>query len=207
LTTGTEPAVDSSGMTTGGTIGETYYDIDLALAYKLNYYLDIGITAKYITKSLATFSAATFAADLGLLYQTPLPHLSAGLNIQNIGPGIKFDQVTDPLPLNVKVGFAYKLFEDNFTIAYDMNFPNDNAISASLGGQYWWNNTLVGRFGYRFQGSVDQNQVGGGFVPGLYLGAGFFGAVFKNFNVGLDYAWTNDGFLGANHHFGLNLYF
>src|SRR5208283_1925537 len=75
LSTGTDPAIDSAGITTGGTVGENYMDIDLAGAYRLNYYLDLGLTAKYINKTLAGNSASTFALDLGLLYRTPIPHL------------------------------------------------------------------------------------------------------------------------------------
>jgi Type IX secretion system protein PorV len=206
LTTGTDPAVDSAGITTGGTVGETYMDIDLAVAYRLSYYFNVGITAKYINKTLAGTGASGFAADLGVLYFTPIPHLTAGMNLQNIGPGLKFDQVADPLPFNVKLGIAYKMFNDDFTVAYDMNFPSDNAISANLGGEYWYKNTLVGRFGYQFQGSIDQNQVGIGGEAGLFLGAGVKIAAFKNY-IGLDYAWTNDGFLGSNHHFALDFYF
>ena len=207
LTTGTEPATDASGNQTGGTVGESYMDIDLAGAYRLSYYFDVGITAKYISKNLAGTTASSFAADLGLLYRTPIPHLTAGMNIQNIGPGMKFVTTADPLPLNVKVGVAYKMFEDNFTVAYDMNFPNDNAISANAGGEYWYKDTLVGRFGYQFQGSVDQNEVGIGGKAGLYLGAGVKVAAFKNFYMGLDYAWTDQGFLGSNHHFAMDFYF
>jgi hypothetical protein len=186
-------------------------DIDLAGACRLNYSLDLGLTAKYINKTLAGNSASTFALDLGLLYHTPIPHLTAGLNLQNwtsplFNVGLKFDQVSDPLPFNVKVGMAYRMFDDNFTVAYDMNFPNDNAISCNLGGEYWYKDTLVGRFGYQFQGSIDQNQVGIGAVAGLYLGAGVKVAFMKNY-IGLDYAWTNDGFLGSNHHFALDFYF
>jgi long-subunit fatty acid transport protein len=206
LSTGTEPAVDASGNQTAGTVGENYMDVDLAGAYRLSYYFDLGLTVKYISKSLSGPSAAGFAADLGMLYRTPVPHLTAGLNLQNMGPGLKFEQIADPLPFNVKVGLAYKMFEDNFTVAYDMNFPIDNAASAALGGEYWYKDTLVGRFGYQFQGSIDQNQVGIGGKAGLYLGAGVKIAAFKDF-IGLDYAWTDDGFLGSNHHFALDFYF
>jgi hypothetical protein len=206
LSTGTDPAIDSNGNQTSGFVGETYMDIDLAGAYRLSYYFDVGITAKYISENLSGTTASTFAVDLGLLYKTPIPHFTAGLDVQNLGPGIKFDQVTDPLPLNVKVGVAYRMFDDNFTTDFDMNFPNDNAISANLGGEYWYKDTLVGRFGYQFQGSVDQNEVGIGGKAGLYLGAGVKIAAFKDY-IGLDYAWTDDGILGANHHFALDFYF
>ncbi len=206
LSTGTDPAIDASGNPTGGSVGESYMDIDLAGAYRLSYYFDVGLTAKYITKSLSGTTASTFAADLGVLYKTPIPHLKAGINVQNIGPGMKFVTTPDALPLNVKLGLCYKMFEDNFTIAYDMNFPNDNAISANIGGEYWYKDTLVGRFGYQFQGSIDKNQVGIGGKAGLFLGAGVKISVFKNF-IGLDYAWTDTGFLGSNHHFALDYYF
>jgi long-subunit fatty acid transport protein len=206
LSTGTEPGVDVNGNPTGQTVGENYMDIDLAGAYKLSYYFDVGATVKYIDKVLAGVGASTFAVDLGLLYKTPIPHLKAGFDVQNIGPGLEYDQVTDPLPLNVKVGLAYKMFEDNFTLAYDMNFPNDNAISANLGGEYWYKDTLVGRFGYQFQGSIDQNQVGIGGEAGLFLGAGVKMRVSKIY-IGFDYAWTDQGILGTNHHFALDCYF
>ena len=206
LSTGSENEIDSGGNPTGNTFSESYMDIDLSGAYRLNYYLDIGLTAKYISKSLAGSNASSFAADLGMLYRTPIPHLTAGFNIQNIGPGMKFDQVEDPLPLNFKIGVAYRMFDDNFTIAYDTNIPVDNAVAASLGGEYWYKDTLVGRFGYQFQGAIDQNQVGIGGKAGLYLGAGVKIAFFKNY-LGLDYAWTDVGFLGSNHHFSLDFYF
>jgi long-subunit fatty acid transport protein len=206
LSTGAENIVDSTGNQTGGTFSENYMDIDLAGAYRLNYFLDVGLTAKYISKSLAGSSAGSFAADLGLLYRTPIPHLTAGFNIQNLGPGMKFDAVEDPLPLNFKIGVAYKMFEDNFTLAYDTNIPIDNAVAASLGGEYWYKDTLVGRFGYQFQGDIDHNEVGTGGKAGLYLGAGVKVALFHNY-IGLDYAWTDVGFLGSNHHFALDFYF
>jgi hypothetical protein len=206
LSTGTENIVDASGNQPGGTFGLNYMDIDLAGAYRLSYYFDIGVALKYISKSLAGTSASTFAGDVGFMYHTPLPHLTAGLNVQNIGLGLKFAQVSDPLPFNVKVGVAYKMFNDDFTIAYDMNFPRDNAVSASFGGEYWYKNTLVGRFGYQFQGAIDQNQYGIGGKAGLYLGAGVKIPAFKNY-VGVDYAWTDTGFFGANHHFALDFYF
>jgi len=207
LSTGTEQGVDANGNPTGQTVGENYMDFDLAGAYRLSYYFDVGLTVKYISKSLSGDTATDFAVDLGAMYRTPIPHLQAGLDIQNIGPGLKFDQVADPLPFNVKLGLAYKMFEDNFVTDFDMNFPNDNAISAALGGEYWYHDTLVGRFGYQFQGAIDQNEVGIGGKAGLYLGAGVKLQAFKGANIGLDYAWTDQGFLGSNHHFALDVYF
>ena len=211
LSTGTEPeitnVVNGTPVTGSGTVGENYMDIDLAGAYRLSYYFDIGVTAKYISKTLSGTSASTFAADLGVLYHSPIPHLQVGLDLQNMGPGIKFDQVADPLPFEIKFGIAYKMFNDDFVVDYDLDIPTDDPYVVNcLGGEYWYKDTLVGRFGYQFAGSIDQNQYGIGGVAGLYLGAGVKIAAFKDF-IGVDYAWTNTGFLGSNHHFALDFYF
>jgi hypothetical protein len=205
LTTGNEQATDVNGNPTTGNVGENYADFDIAGALKINYFLDIGAVVKYITENLSSTTASTLALDLGLLYKTPIPHLNAGLDIQNLGPGLKFVTTTDPLPLNFKVGTAYKMFDDNFTLALDFNFPNDNNPSVNFGGEYWYMNTLVGRFGYQLQGAFGQNELGNGAQEGLYLGAGFKFAAFKT-NIGLDYAWSNQGFLGTTNRFALNVY-
>ncbi len=199
--TGTEDATSGPGV-----IGENFMNVNLAGAIRLNYNFDLGLTAKYVSEDLlAGGKASTFAFDLGLMYKTPIPKLTAGLNFQNVGLDMKFDAESDPLPFNVRLGLAYKMFDDDFTVALDTNLPNDNAIAISLGGEYWYKDTLVGRFGYRFQGDIDQNQYGIGGKAGLYLGAG---AKIKAFNtyVGLDYAWTDTGFFGSNHHFALDVY-
>lgn len=206
LGTGLENEVNQAGVTTGATFGENYDDIDVAAAYRLSYSFDVGITAKYITETLASTSASTVAVDIGLLYKSPIPHLKFGLDIQNLGPGLTFVSVPDPLPLTFKLGAAYEMFDDSFTMACDVDFPNDDAVAASVGGEYWYKNTLAGRFGYQFQGSIDQNQLGIGGQAGLYLGAGVKISLFKT-NFGFDYAWTDQGILGSNHHFSLAWYF
>ena len=66
-------------------------DVDLAGAIRLNYWLNLGLTAKYISKNLSGVSASTFAIDLGLLYFTPIPHLRAGLDIQNTENEVEVD--------------------------------------------------------------------------------------------------------------------
>ena len=208
LSTGSTAEIDALGNDTGASISENYMDVSLAAAFKINYNIDFGITAKYISKSLKSSnsqSSSTFAGDLGFLYHTPVKHLVAALVFQNVGPSLKFNDAADHLPFNVKVGTAYKLFNNNFTVAFDMNFPNDNKPAASLGGEYWYKDRLVGRFGYQYQGSLDQNNLGVGGMAGLYMGAGLkFRAL--GTTLGLDYAWSTSVFLGTVNRFALNVY-
>jgi hypothetical protein len=205
LSTGFEDAIDENAQPTGDQFNETYMEIGLAGAARVNYWLDFGLTAKYASKKLYQTSASTFAADLGFVYNAPVKSLRAALVLQNLGPGMKFGQASDKLPMNIKVGLAYKLFQDNLTLAYDTNFPNDNKPAASLGGEYWYLDKLVGRFGYRFQGGLDWNELGIGGKAGLFLGGGMKVPAFGH-KVGIDYAWSTAGFLGSLHRVALNVY-
>jgi long-subunit fatty acid transport protein len=124
-------------------------------------------------------TATALAADVGLLYKSPwVRGLSLGMNLSNMGPKVSYidrDQA-DPLPTNLKVGFAYKLLDQEYnklTIASDVNKElvrkydtgrtdefyealftawQDKALVKSLiwnvGAEYWYS-TLVGlRAGY-----------------------------------------------------------
>ena len=206
LGTGLENVVDANGTVTSATFGENYYDLDLAVALRLSYSMDFGITGIYISKSLAGTDASTIACTLGLMYRSPIPHLKFAFVVQNLGPGLKFVSVTDPLPLTFKIGAAYQMFDDNFDVDWDVDFPNDNDVTTSLGAEYWYKNALVGRAGYLFQGSTNQNQVGIGGESGLYLGAGIKISLFKT-NFSFDYAWNDQGILGTTDHFSLAWYF
>jgi hypothetical protein len=51
-----------------------------------------------------------FAGDIGLLYMLPfIRRMKAGKSVQNIGNGIKFDEIKFPLPLNFKGGIGYAI--------------------------------------------------------------------------------------------------
>jgi hypothetical protein len=74
-----------------------------------------------------TGTATAIAADVGLLYKaTFLGGLSIGANLSNMGPKVAYiDRAqADPLPTNLKLGFAYKIIESDYnklTIASDVN--------------------------------------------------------------------------------------
>jgi len=99
--------------------------------------LAAGVTLRYIRSNLSKFGAgaeigsgqaSVFAFDVGLLYNFPFHSrkLIWGMNISNMGPKIAYiDQAqADPLPTNLKTGFAYKLVDQKYnklTIAADIN--------------------------------------------------------------------------------------
>lgn len=80
--------------------------------------------------------ATTVSFDLGTMWRPsnlPLPlvggnlggKFSVGMNISNIGPKIFYiDKAqADPIPTNLRLGFAYRIFEDEFnSLTYTLDF-------------------------------------------------------------------------------------
>jgi long-subunit fatty acid transport protein len=114
---------------TGNTLG-TFNSFEMAVGAsygtELRDNLAVGSTAKFIYSKLAPYSSgeqrgkgegSSVALDLGVLWN---PHfvkrMSFGLNLQNLGPKMAYidrDQA-DPLPTNLKCGFAYRALSTEF---------------------------------------------------------------------------------------------
>jgi hypothetical protein len=155
---------------------------------QINRHFAMGVALKLAYSNLSpqgagaeagTGTATAVGAHVGLLYKTPfLRGLSVGANLSNMGPKVSYiDRAqADPLPTNLKAGFAYKVIDQEYnhlTIVSDINkelvkrYPsgrsdefyealfsswNDNqlikTIIWNMGAEYWYS-TLVGlRAGY-----------------------------------------------------------
>lgn len=114
------------------------YEIALTVGYGtlLGTETGVGVNARLIHSSLAPFGTANeqgegvatgFSFDLGLLYKPsslfiPLTDIdmgntwSFGFALSNIGPKLTYiDKAqADPLPMNLRIGFAYKALESDF---------------------------------------------------------------------------------------------
>lgn len=177
----------------------------LAFSRQILSYLSAGLNIKMLNESIESFSAGSVAVDVSTLYRTPIKGLSLGLNVQNLGPSLGFEQAFS-LPINVRLGVGYKP-ADNIIVGMDYTQPIETAGIWSLGGEYGYRDTLFVRMGYRYQGAVDFNQTYTGFGPsvasGLNLGLGL--KLYKNYLA--DYAYAPYGFLGTTHRFSLTLKF
>ncbi|MFH0947716.1 MAG: PorV/PorQ family protein [Elusimicrobiota bacterium] len=151
--------------------------------------LAVGGGLKLISQKIDDEKAFTVALDLSAYYPAD-DKLSFAFNIQNISYGVKFIDEIDPLPLNIKVGAAYRVIKD-LTVACDLDeYIIDNKLYASVGAEYWIKNALALRSGYRF--GYDTSSLGG--IAGLGVGAGV-----KIWSVTLDYAFVPFGDLGDTH--------
>ena len=124
-----------------GTFDSKEYAITLGYATKLENNLGIGLNLKLIRSELVPSyvqvdaenrggNATSFAVDVGVLwtpaYEFLENRLNLGANLSNFGPEVTYinEAQADPLPTNLRLGFAYKVLDDEFnkiTIVYDAN--------------------------------------------------------------------------------------
>jgi hypothetical protein len=173
--------------------------LTVSYSHKLNESISTGMNLKLIHQDNAGKTASGYAFDFGSICQTPLDGLSLGLNLQNMGPKIKFISQADRLPFNIKLGGAYRRPSDAFTFAVDLNLPLSKNLDCNVGTEYWIRHIVALRAGYnsRLRGNeLDSSHLG----DGLSMG---FGIIVKSLQ--LDAAYIPYGVLG--HAYSASLLF
>lgn len=159
--------------------------------------LDLGASVKIISSRIDQTVATSAACDVGASYR-PVDNVTAALAVQNIGYGIRFREETDPLPLCLKAGVAWRV-NPKLTFASDIDeYLIDNKAYAALGAQYQPVPQLTLRAGYRFGYHTESlgSQAG--------LGIGFGVCIWS---AGLDYAFVPFGDLGDTHRVSFLIHF
>ena len=176
------------------------YDLALILSYARQFAsaFSVGVNGKWIREQIDDTNAQVIAFDVGGLYTVPKRPLTFGLNIQHLGGKVKFVEESFNLPVNIKVGAAYKLLNDAFTIVADVNRPSDNDITVGFGTALTVSQLLHLRSGYKH--TLGGNDLG--VSSGITAGIGFSIEGFQ-----LDYAFVSFGKLGPTHRFSLILNF
>jgi len=179
----------------------TAYDLLGVLSYarELPYYgIYGGINLKLIQQKLEKESSFACGFDIGAmgglgrwLKVRGLEELTIGLNLQNLGTGVIFEEEVGNLPLNLKfgVGLTKEVLGDPLTIAIDGNLPNDNNFYCSFGIEYWVRDLIALRLGYKSGEDLGK---------GVSFGGGIKVNIFQ-----LDYALVHFGELGYTHRIGI----
>lgn len=172
------------------------YDLALIFSYARQFgsALSIGANAKWVREEIDTENAQVVAFDIGGLYVVPNSALSLGFNAQHLGSKAKFVEESFSLPVNIKVGAAYKLLDDAFTFATDVNRPTDNDPTIGLGMAFTASELIHLRTGYKY--TIGGNDLGA--ASGVTGGIGF---TLEGFQI--DYAFVSFGKLGPVHRFSL----
>jgi hypothetical protein len=150
--------------------------LSMGVALKLAY---SSLAPKGAGQEIGKGTATALAADVGVLYKAPFFRgLSFGADLSNMGPKVSYiDRAqADPLPTNLKAGFAYKILDQEYnklTVASDINKElvrrydsgrtdefyealftawSDKALIKTIiwnvGAEYWYSNLVGLRAGY-----------------------------------------------------------
>ena len=160
-------------------------DTVLALSFGRSHEQDIyyGLSLKGVILKLGDDYAYGFAADLGVIYCLERYFDHIGLAVRNVGPGVKFRRVADPLPLEGSCGLARSFsLRDGWGIVRgvaDLDLGREGEVGLSLGAEVGQERAWMLRAGYRL-------ERGNAFADGPGVGLGLtkdFGA----FQMQLDY--------------------
>lgn len=238
LTYGEQERIDANNISDG-----TFesYEVAVAASYGYQYSdeLGLGATFKWILSDLSPEGTGeteqnvkgrgiSYAFDLGLKKKNFIfDKLDFGLNLQNIGPNITFinEEQSDPLPMNMRLGFSYRFADDEFnkfTINADMNkmLANDDMVFKRIvtawydddfndevestvfnaGAEYVYWKLLALRAGYLYDKA--------GSIIGPHFGAGIQYTFNDDYKLNFDFAMQEGGELtDYNKTFSLSLEF
>ena len=167
----------------------------------------LGLNVKLIESRLAENSARTVALDAGVMRLLDLGGfpLIAGAAAQNIGPGLRFGQQTNALPLTFAAGVGIHALGAMLISADVKHRPHPGKFSFALGTEYAALPVLSLRAGYAARlgsaGAGGPAQLGGG-LSGLGFGFGV-----KVRKVALDYSFSPAGDLGNAQRLSLSFRF
>lgn len=188
---------DSLGRPTAGFDAS---DAALSLGYARKFEAaDLGATFKYLRSHIGSSEAQGAALDVGA--KRAFDRVSVGAALRNLGPGLKFADQRNDLPLRLAVGAAYKFPGGHAAAAELVNGPRGAGTDASFGGEFQAVKSLYLRAGYTTQTAITG---GSGFdaARGLTMGLGL-----RNEKWNLDYAVLPSGELGRSHRFSLGTRF
>ncbi len=184
-------------------------DIMLGLTFTREFTdrLAIGVSLKYLREELFVYDTDLLAFDVGTYYHTGFKGIRLAMGAQNFGAkSVKWLEESDreegyDLPLVYKIGVAMDLIRHSnsffnlgnphyLQISFDAINTNDYGERYHMGAEYWFNDLIALRSGYKF------NYEEGNLSLGFGLKTGIAGK-----RIQVDYAFVNYDVLTSPHRF------
>lgn len=152
-----------------------------AVAYVFNDHLAGGVTAKFITSSIAGYTALGVGVDLGLNYYDEDRGLSLSAVARNLGGQVKaYEDDFERMPFDLQVGISKKLgmaplrLSATMTKLHDWNEDFINHLVVGVDVQLSSSIYLAGGYNFRRteEMSIDDAEGSSSHGAGLSLGAG-----------------------------------
>jgi tetratricopeptide (TPR) repeat protein len=177
-----------------GTLGSfSIYDLAAGVGYARTFFdfLSVGAGAKFLQESNDDIKASGYAFDAGILASVPgVDGLSVGAAAQNMGRDVTFMRDKEKLPLQTRLGAAYR-FNETTTIALDGIKGRRDSPRVAAGAEIVLAKIMAVRLGFN-----GQNDAGFGIAGGV-------GWLWKS--VSIDYAFMPYGDLGLTHRVGVTM--
>jgi hypothetical protein len=201
----------------GDTFNVGEYAVGLAYSRSFTEKFSLGARVQYVYQSLGNSDVvirgkeynvknevSEVAFDFGTLYYTGIKDLRLGMSVQNFSQDMKYQLEEFPMPLTFRVGLAMNMMswwgmedDQNLTLSVDALHPRDYTERVHVGMEYWLQDFIALRGGYKF--NYDEE--------GLTAGAGINYSM-SGFGLLLDYAYGSFGdAFGSVHRFSVGLTF
>lgn len=185
---------DQFGNTTGDFSGGDFL-LAASFAFKKNYNLAFGATAKFIYEKVQDYSATGLAVDIGGKYTADRNRYSVGIMVQNVGGQLSALGVEkDRLPTSFRAGGAFNPRGIKITLSSDVILPVDNDPVLALGGEYFALEPFYIRMGWNSFGSNFRAADSDDKLAGFSVGVGFD---IKRLQI--SYAFSPSADLGESH--------
>jgi len=179
----------TDGQKTGRTFGAYSGLATITIGTEIAEDLYLGTNVKALQESVDNKSSLAFAGDAGLLYK--MDNFRFGFAAQNFGTKVKIGEVGFEMPMNIRGGISYTMFEGGLLVSCDVNKPLDNKLEIRGGAECWLAESFALRAGYRT--NIYKNEW-------LGISAGF-GLKFSDYLI--DYSFLPYGDIGNTHRLSL----
>ena len=216
---GTIRAENEQGYLDVGTFSPSSYAIGIGYAKALSSKFSVGGHAKYVNQDLVggfadfssdesgeaeNFEENVWAFDFGILYKTGYKSLNFGMSIRNFSQEIEYIQESLQLPLTFEMGLSMNVLDfadispaqHSLLVSIDAAHPRDFEEQLDFGFEYMFNKMFALRMGYTTP--TDEQ--------GLSFGLGFNQSI-SNYNLKLDYSYTDFGVFENINRFTLKFSF
>ncbi len=214
---------------TGATFTPQFMTAGFTYSKTLTDRISIGVTATYISETMALVTATGFAFSAGAMYENlgGVNGLKFGVALKNLGPQMKYDgsglnvkgdatsldrppsyykadSAPFELPSSFEIGFGYSnVLANDHALMVSTAFQNNNFSDDAyrIGVEYAFQNAIFLRGGYDYSPSqVDQREN----IFGATFGVGLRANV-AAVDVSFDYAYRAAKFFSGNHVFSLTV--
>ncbi len=172
---GTVDEVLEDGTYTGERLGARDMQFGVGYARDLGSVLSFGARLAVLYKSLGRERTGGVLGSVGLI-SPEMDGFRIGAAVQDIGPGIRFRELSDPAPMRYRIGVSHqvRIGEGKFRLQNSLDYviPRDNHASFGFGTEWDYRDILILRAGYRRTLMEDETPDGDRFRYGCGLRVG-----------------------------------